>query len=88
MTERFTCGARPALREHGNIGAHPSEEKISKEDARDLLDFATAICDYIFVLTKKFDNFMERKRKAEQEEEDDEDEGPEPEDEQGGLVAS
>ena len=25
-----------------------------------------AICDYVFVLTKKFESFIERKRKAEQ----------------------
>jgi hypothetical protein len=53
-----------ALRKHRNIGAHASTEKISKEDAKDLLDFATAICDYVFVLTKKFEAFMERKHKT------------------------
>lgn len=52
-----------ALRRFRNIGAHPSDEKIDKEDARDLLDFATAICDYVFVLTKKFDEFRERQNK-------------------------
>jgi hypothetical protein len=50
-----------ALRKHRNIGAHATTEKISKEDARDLLDFANAICDYIFVLTNKFENFIKRK---------------------------
>ena len=49
------------LRKHRNIGAHASEEDISKEDAIDLLDFTNAICEYIFVLTKKFDDFMKRK---------------------------
>jgi len=51
------------LRRHRNIGAHASKQKISKEDARDLLDFANAICDYVFVLTEKFKNFMGRKKK-------------------------
>lgn len=52
-----------ALRKHRNIGAHANEQKISKEDAKDLLDFAIAICDYIFVLNKKFEEFMNRKEK-------------------------
>jgi len=52
------------LREHRNIGAHHTTEKISKDDAKDLLDFAIAICDYIFVLTAKFKRFMERKGKG------------------------
>ena len=53
------------LRKHRNIGAHATEDKISKEDAKDLLDFAQAICDYIFVLNAKFNRFMERKDNAE-----------------------
>ena len=50
------------LRKHRNIGAHATKEKITKEDAKDLLDFAQAICDYVFVLNAKFNRFMERKR--------------------------
>ena len=38
-----------------------TEEKITIQDAKDLLDFAQAICDYVFVLNAKFDRFMERK---------------------------
>lgn len=53
------------LRKHRNIGAHASVDKISKEDAKDLLDFAQAFCDYVFVLNAKFNRFMERKDKAE-----------------------
>ncbi len=49
------------LRKHRNIGAHATGEKISKEDARDLLDFVNAICDYVFVLSAKFERFMQRK---------------------------
>jgi hypothetical protein len=52
------------LRKHRNIGAHATDEKISKEDARDLLDFVNAICEYVFVLTEKFNKFMGRKSKA------------------------
>ncbi len=38
------------LRKHRNIGAHATSEKISKEDAKDLLDFSSAICEYVFTL--------------------------------------
>ena len=54
-----------ALREHRNIGAHATGGKISKKDAKDLLDFANAICDYVFVLTNKFKDFMKRKETSE-----------------------
>lgn len=52
------------LRKHRNIGAHTTGEKISKDDAKDLLDFANAICEYIFALTAKFERFMRRKSKT------------------------
>lgn len=49
-----------ALRKHRNLGAHATTERVSKADARDLLDFATAICDYVFVLNEKFERFRAR----------------------------
>ena len=49
-----------ALREQRNIGAHANEEDISREDARDVLDFAVAICEYIFVLSRKYEDFRAR----------------------------
>jgi len=52
-----------ALREHRNIGAHASETDISKDDASDLVDFVDAICEYVFVLTDKYNQFMKRKKK-------------------------
>jgi hypothetical protein len=52
-----------ALRLHRNIGAHAGEFQLSKEDSKDLLDFANAICEYIFVLRKKFEDFMQRSKK-------------------------
>ena len=52
------------LRKHRNIGAHASNEKISKENAQDLLDFSTAICEYVFILSEKFNRFIERNKKA------------------------
>ncbi|NGM83391.1 DUF4145 domain-containing protein [Paenibacillus sp. 7124] len=51
-----------ALRLHRNIGAHANEEVIIKEDARDLLDFSFAICNYVYILTLKFKSFMARKQ--------------------------
>ena len=53
-----------ALREHRNIGAHASEVKVTVEDARDLLEFAKAICNYVFVVTEKFDDFIKRTKKT------------------------
>ncbi|MCS6320219.1 MAG: DUF4145 domain-containing protein [Nitrospira sp.] len=49
------------LKKSRNIGAHATGEKVSKQDARDLLDFTNAICEYIFVLTEQFQKFMERR---------------------------
>jgi hypothetical protein len=51
------------LQKSRNIGAHASEEKVLIHDARDLLDFTNAICEYIFVLSAKFDRFMQRKHR-------------------------
>jgi hypothetical protein len=56
-----------ALREKRNIGAHANADHISRDDARDVLDFAAAFCEYVFVLAQKYDAFKERQaRKAEQ----------------------
>ena len=51
-----------SLRERRNIGAHATEEDISKEDAKDVLDFAIAICEYVFVLTQRYESFKARSR--------------------------
>jgi len=52
-----------ALRDRRNIGAHVTEEDISQEDARDVLDFTVAICEYVYVLTDKYDKFKKREIK-------------------------
>jgi hypothetical protein len=52
-----------ALRDRRNIGAHASEEDISKEDARDVLDFTIAISEYVYVLTVKYNEFKKREEK-------------------------
>jgi hypothetical protein len=45
------------LRDKRNIAAHPNAEDISQRDAQYLFDFALAICDYIYVLSAKFERF-------------------------------
>jgi hypothetical protein len=52
------------LRKHRNLAAHASGAKFNLTDAKDLYDFSTAICDYVFVLTEKFESF--KKRQAQQ----------------------
>ncbi len=49
-----------ALRRIRNIGAHASTAEITNQDAVDLLEFIKAICEYIFVLTKRYDTFKAR----------------------------
>lgn len=53
-----------ALRENRNLGAHATTDKVTKDDARDLLEFSIAICEYVFVLHEKFKRFQERRAKA------------------------
>ena len=50
-----------ALRKERNLGAHASGYDTTKEDAEDILSFAIAICDYVYVLTEKYEEFMSRK---------------------------
>lgn len=52
------------LRENRNLGAHATTERVTKDDARDLLDFSIAICEYVFVLNEKFQRFQERRAKS------------------------
>lgn len=52
-----------ALRENRNLGAHATTERVNKDDARDLLDFSIAICEYVFVLNEKFERFQKRRTK-------------------------
>jgi hypothetical protein len=49
-----------ALRKSRNLGAHATTTKVSKEDARDLLDFGIAICEYAIVFNEKFNRFQAR----------------------------
>jgi HEPN domain-containing protein len=52
------------LQKARNLGAHASGEKVLKDDAKDLLEFVGTICEYVFVLSKKFDEYMARRPKA------------------------
>ena len=53
-----------SLRHERNLGAHATGVKTTREDARDVLDFAIAICEYVFVLSNKYTEYKERKSKA------------------------
>jgi HEPN domain-containing protein/phage FluMu protein Com len=55
-----------ALRKERNIAAHASDEDITLENARDILDFTIAIYDYVYTLHDKYQKFMERKNMVEQ----------------------
>jgi len=53
-----------SLRHERNLGAHATGVKTTRDDARDVLDFAIAICEYVFVLSEKYNEYKERKGKA------------------------
>lgn len=59
------------LRKVRNLGAHATTESVSKQDARDVLDFVHAITEYVFVLNEQFDRFMKRRKVEKSEGEDD-----------------
>jgi hypothetical protein len=50
-----------ALRNERNIGAHAGEESISKQDAKDVMDFAVAMAEYVYVLDDKYKAYKARK---------------------------
>lgn len=52
------------LQKARNLSAHASGEKVTKADATDLMDFVEAICEYVFVLSEKFEQYMTRRAKA------------------------
>ena len=52
-----------ALRKERNIGAHASDEEVTKDDARDIIDFTIAIFDYVYRLSTKYEDYMARKNK-------------------------
>jgi Domain of unknown function (DUF4145) len=50
-----------ALRISGNEAAHGVNSQISREDARDILEFTHALLEYVFTFQEKFDQFKRRK---------------------------
>lgn len=52
-----------SLRYERNLGAHATGAKTTRDDARDVLDFATAIGEYVFVLSERYEKYKERKAK-------------------------
>lgn len=53
------------LRLEGNRGAHASDERVSREDADDMLEFTETICNFVFVLSPQFRDFKQRKESRE-----------------------
>ncbi|HEY3137556.1 MAG TPA: DUF4145 domain-containing protein [Blastocatellia bacterium] len=51
-----------ALRRERNIGAHATEEEITKENAQDTVDFTIAIFDYVYTLSEKYDQYLGRRK--------------------------
>lgn len=48
------------LREVGNYGAHSHEHEISKQEAKDTLDFFEVLITYLYHLVDKYNKFSER----------------------------
>jgi hypothetical protein len=49
------------IRHVGNEAAHDTDSEVSKEDARDALDFTEALLTYVFVLNQRFETFSSRR---------------------------
>lgn len=63
IDERLSLWAS-ALRRERNIGAHATDEEVSKENAQDVVDFTVAIFEYVYTLSQKYEVFMARKSTA------------------------
>lgn len=50
-----------ALRRERNLGAHATEEEVTKENALDVLAFTIAIFEYVYTLSEKYAEFVARK---------------------------
>jgi hypothetical protein len=53
-----------ALRLAGNEAAHDVNVTISGDDARDMLEFTSAILDYLFSFWDKFERFRKRRQRS------------------------
>lgn len=52
-----------ALRISGNEAAHDVNVTVSREDARDLMEFTKALLEYVFTFRDKFEEFKKRREK-------------------------
>jgi hypothetical protein len=52
-----------ALADERNLAAHASGTHFGREDAEDIFKFSTNICEYIFILSVQFKDFMGRRKK-------------------------
>jgi hypothetical protein len=53
-----------ALRISGNEAAHDVDVSVAAEDARDLLEFSTALLEYVFTFRDRFEAFKNRRSQA------------------------
>lgn len=49
------------LKALGNVGAHASETPVDRRDAKDALELADAILEYVYVFTVKYEEFAARR---------------------------
>lgn len=49
------------LRKERNLGAHSTDEEVTQDNALDLYDFVLALCEFIYILTEKYNTFVKRK---------------------------
>lgn len=54
-----------ALRIAGNEAAHDVNVTVSKEDARDMVEFTNALLEYVFTFRDRFEQFKKRRIKSE-----------------------
>jgi hypothetical protein len=50
-----------ALTEDRNLAAHPSGIHFKRDDAEAVFKFTNSICEYVFVLTEDFKDYMKRR---------------------------
>jgi hypothetical protein len=65
LDERLHEWADHVLRGLGNDAAHDVDQVISRDDARDALEFTKALIQQLFVLEAAFKRFKERRKKTE-----------------------
>lgn len=66
LVQRNVIDARPlewadGLRVLGNVGAHFTDQVVTRQDASDALDLVEAMLDYVYVFSAKFEQFKARR---------------------------